>query len=107
MNKKETFDTRIGSKIKGLREKSGFSQGDLAKKLGYKSATAISLIENGDRSIKSKDVMKLISILDTDFNYLFDEEIKEMTKEAVHKVDFKKLVKQKMKELEYLIDSGK
>jgi len=107
MKKQDTFDTRMGKKIKQLREKAGFSQADLAKKLKYSSATTISLMEKGERSIKTKDVMKLITVLDTDFNYLFDDEIQIRAQEAVEKVDFKKLVKQKMKELEYLIDNEK
>jgi transcriptional regulator with XRE-family HTH domain len=107
MKKIENFDTRMGAKIKELREKAGLSQADLAKKLKYSSATTISLMEKGERSIKTKDVMKLITILDTDFKFLFDDEIKIRAQEAVEKVDFKKLVKQKMKELEYLIDNEK
>jgi transcriptional regulator with XRE-family HTH domain len=107
MKKIDNFDTRMGAKIKQLREKAGLSQADLAKKLKYSSATTISLMEKGERSIKTKDVMKLITILDTDFKFLFDDEIKIRAQEAVEKVDFKKLVKQKMKELEYLIDNEK
>lgn len=107
MKKIDNFDTRMGAKIKQLREKAGLSQADLAKKLKYSSATTISLMEKGERSIKTKDVMKLITILDTDFNYLFDDEIRMRAEEVVEKVDFKKLVKQKMKELEYLIDNEK
>jgi len=102
---KDKFDVNIGKKISTLRKKRGMSQADLAKALDYKSATAISLMENGERSIKTKDVMKITKILDTDLHYLFDDEIKRITEEKLKEVDFKKLVKQKIKELELLVDN--
>ncbi len=47
----ETKYKFIGNKIKEARESEGLSQMELAKHLGYESATAISLIEAGERKV--------------------------------------------------------
>ena len=49
----------IGSQIKKARETKGISQLDLAKQLGFESATAISLIENGDRKVTAENLEKI------------------------------------------------
>lgn len=59
----------IGRRIKSAREEAGFSQMDLAKVLSFESATAISLIESGDRNITIENLEKIANALHRDINY--------------------------------------
>ena len=61
--KNETKKDTIGARIKLAREALNLSQADLAKALGFQSATAISLIENGERGVSTKVLKELSSIL--------------------------------------------
>lgn len=49
----------IGQRIRALREAKGKSQQELALDLGYKSDTAIHLIENGKRGVSIETLRKL------------------------------------------------
>ena len=49
----------IGQRIRLLREAKGKSQQELALDLGYKSDTAIHLIENGKRGVSIETLRKL------------------------------------------------
>ncbi len=64
----------IGSRIKDARESMGISQADLAKKLGFQSATAISLIENGERGIATPLLLRVTEILKRDIKYFVGQE---------------------------------
>jgi len=58
--KKDTFDpVTIGAKIKEIRLKAGSQQLEVAKILGFQSATALSLVESGQRSISLENLTKL------------------------------------------------
>lgn len=59
----------IGDRVKALREKKGFTQSELAEKLGYKSKTSVAHIENG-REIPRAMIVKLSDILETSPAYL-------------------------------------
>ncbi len=59
----------IGTRIKKYREAHNMSQQALAKKLGYQTDTAVSLIENGDRKLS---IEKLMIIAD-EFSIPLDE----------------------------------
>lgn len=54
---------RIGAKIREAREEANISQKELASKIGYESATAISLIESGDRKVSVDKLEKAAKIL--------------------------------------------
>ena len=57
--KKDNFDpVVIGAKIKEIRLKAGAPQLDVAKILGFQSATALSLVESGQRSISLENLTK-------------------------------------------------
>ena len=45
--KNDDLNIEIGKKLREAREKAGLSQAQLAKEMGYESATAVSLIEAG------------------------------------------------------------
>ena len=62
----------IGSKIKQLRESQGIRQIDLAKILGFESATAISFIESGRNELSSSMVRPVCSYFGISPNELFE-----------------------------------
>jgi len=59
----------IGKKIREARELGGLSQKDIAEKLGYESATAVSYIESGERKVSVVDLEKIAALLDKDIRY--------------------------------------
>jgi transcriptional regulator with XRE-family HTH domain len=67
-NKDETYKY-IGGKIKEAREAEGLSQKQLAEKTGFESATAISLIEAGERKVSINNLEKIAKALQHDINF--------------------------------------
>jgi transcriptional regulator with XRE-family HTH domain len=65
----------IGSKIKQFREMAGISQKELADNIGFESATAISLIESGERKVSIKDLEKISDFLKKDIKFFLGEEL--------------------------------
>ena len=59
----------IGEKIRAAREMAHMSQKELAEKVGFESATALSLIESGDRKISVDVLQRLADTLHLDLNY--------------------------------------
>lgn len=68
----------IGERVKAARERKGFTQDELAQKLGYKSRSSINKIEK-ERDIPRSMIVKLAEILDVTPAYLmgWDEEKKD------------------------------
>jgi len=60
----------IGRRIRDARDSEGITQANLAEQLGYQSATAISLIEAGERKVKISDLERIADVLHRDINYL-------------------------------------
>ena len=65
----------IGSRIKKAREAEGLTQTELAQKLDYKSPTAISLIEAGERRVQISDLEEIAKLLHRDVNYFIKGDI--------------------------------
>jgi len=99
---------KIGENIKNAREQAGLSQMDLAKEVGFSSATAISLLESGERKVSVKDLEKISEVLHVDIKLLLDQKIektdigyalrsdKDLSTEAKKQVmDFIEFVKKK------------
>lgn len=59
----------IGDRVKQLREQKGMTQQELATRLGYRSKSSVTHIENG-RDIPRSMVVSLADILDTTPAYL-------------------------------------
>ena len=77
----------IGERVKAARERKGFTQDELAHKLGYKSRSSINKIEK-ERDIPRSMIVKLAEILDVTPAYLmgWDEEKKDKSNiSAVYK----------------------
>ena len=66
----------IGSQIKIAREGSGMSQIDLARVLGFESATAISLVEAGERKITADNLNKIAEVLNHDIYFFLGQDSK-------------------------------
>lgn len=76
MKTSEDKNKFIGQKIKEARESAENSQKELADALGFESATAISLIESGERKAKIEDLEKMAEFLHRDIKYFFGIEEK-------------------------------
>lgn len=86
-------NNNIGNRIKFLRESEGFTQKDLALKLGLKSETAIANYEAGYSIPKDNIKLKLCKIFNCSLDYLMcksdirnpEDKIKEEFEFAYHK----------------------
>ena len=67
----DIFYNKLSKKIKAIRERLGFSQETLAKKLGV-NRVAISQIENGDRKISAEEIAKLSKVFNMPTDILLD-----------------------------------
>jgi len=70
----------IGSKIQEARNFAEKSQKDLAEVLGFESATAISLIEAGERKVRAEDLEKIAIFLKRDIKYFLGQFLKQEEK---------------------------
>jgi transcriptional regulator with XRE-family HTH domain len=64
----------IGSLIRAAREERGMSQMELAQKLGFQSATAISLIESNERGVPAAILQELSDVLHRDIKYFLGQD---------------------------------
>ena len=74
MKNEEKTASNIGSRIKAAREERGLSQMQLAEALDFHSATAISLIEKGERGVTSVLLQKLSETLHRDVKYFLGQD---------------------------------
>ena len=68
----------IGNNIKRARELKGLTQDELAKRMGYKSRSTISRIENGDNDVSQSKLKKFADILDVSIDFLLDDGSKKL-----------------------------
>lgn len=92
----------IGARIKEARESGRMSQKELAGKIGFSSATAISLIESGDRKTSVEVLEKLAKVLHKDMNYFLGKEVVERDFGMALRADKKLSSSDKEKILEYI-----
>ena len=62
--------TNIGNRIKARRVELGYTQEELATKMGYKSKTAINKIELGINDVSQSKVLRFADVLHTTPAYL-------------------------------------
>lgn len=60
----------IGQRIKQKREELGWTQEDLANRMGYKSKSTINKIEMGINDVTQSKIVKFAEILDTSISFL-------------------------------------
>ncbi|MDD4318995.1 MAG: XRE family transcriptional regulator [Candidatus Peribacteraceae bacterium] len=75
----DNMKKNLGRRIKEQREKLGWSQLELAQKVGKSSPAYIALIESGDRNISSMDLMLISKHLKTPVAELVGEKESELT----------------------------
>ncbi len=105
--KNEANANHIGSWIKAAREEMGLSQIDLAKALGFQSATAISLIESGERGVSSSILQRLSEVLHRDIKYFLGQDEKTTTTVQVALRADKELAKEDKDAILRFIDLAK
>ena len=69
------MENSIGARIKAAREELRLSQLELAQKVGFQSATAISLIESGERGVSSEILSKLGDALQQSIGYFLGHKV--------------------------------
>jgi len=74
MKTQENNYKNIGLKIKEAREFANMSQKELADRIGYESATAISLLESGERKVSISDLQKMSDIFKRDIKFFLGRE---------------------------------
>lgn len=72
--KNADVNAQIGARLKAAREDTGLSQAQLATELGYDSATAISLIEAGQRKVKAEDLKRAAEVLHRTVAYFMGQQ---------------------------------
>jgi len=73
----------IGAKIREAREAAKKSQKELADIVGFESATAISLIETGQRKVRVEDLEKISNFLQRDIKFFLGIEEEQNIKFAL------------------------
>lgn len=111
MKNQEDKNKFIGAKIREAREAAKKSQKELADTLGFESATAISLIEAGERKMRVEDLEKVAEFLNRDIKFFIgledkavdvrvalraDKDLNDKDREAI--LRFIELAKQKKKD---------
>lgn len=69
----------IAKRIREARERCGLSQQELAKLMGWKSHASIVAIESEKQDVKTWELLKFASILKVTPEFLYNEEIKEIS----------------------------
>ncbi len=85
MSNDQELDKKIGQRIRDCRLTNGYSQSDLAKILGFDSPTAISLIEQGERSLKIRDLITLSELFMKNYEYFIGPKHKIKKSDGVKK----------------------
>lgn len=67
-----TLKERIARRLKDLREKSGFTQADLAGQLGFNNRQTLSALERGERDIQPGELARAAEILGVPVAYFTD-----------------------------------
>ena len=77
----------IGRRLREARDSAGLSQAELAKALGYESATAVSLIEAGERKFKIEDLQKAAELFHRDIGYFLGHDVLKMDVKVALRAD--------------------
>lgn len=64
------IEKELGTRVKFLRVRKGWTQDQLAEKLGYTSRAMVSKIEKGERGIKASMIPLIADVFDVSVPYL-------------------------------------
>lgn len=96
---------QIGGRIQKAREAAGLTQEQLARSVGYQSATAISFIEAGERKLRAEELEKIAVELHSDVNYLLTGKTdKKITVKMALRAEHNNLSNDSIKKIESFID---
>ncbi len=62
----------INRRLKAAREKLGFTQAELTRKLGFKDRQTLAAIEAGQRKLSAEELLRAVQVLDLDLEYFTD-----------------------------------
>lgn len=97
----------VGARIRQEREKLGLSQLELALKCGFKSKSAVSLIESGKRDVSSKKLETFAKALNVSTQYLLGKSNLDLTNEEESMIEmFRKLTQKQKKKVLFEIEYG-
>ena len=84
----------VGENILKMRKSLGWTQEELAKKMGYKSKSTINKIELGINDIPQSKIVKFADVLDTTPSYLmgWEDEIQETSPDKQELTEGEKMV---------------
>ena len=99
-------DKDIGLRLQEARETEGLSQAELAKELGYDSATAVSLIEAGKRKLNAQNLQKAAKVLNRSMSYFLVGENPKIDIKVALRAD-KELTDEDKKAVMHFIDLAK
>lgn len=95
----------IGKRIQKAREDAGLTQEQLAKLVGYQTATAISFIETGERKLKVSELEKIAAELHCDVQFLLTGSAdKSVTVRMALRAEHKDLDKDDIQKIESFIN---
>jgi len=94
----------IGGRIQTARDKKGLTQEQLAKLVGYQTATAISFIEAGERKLKASELEKIAEALDLEVQYLLNGQVNPITVRMALRAQHNDLDENEVKKIESFID---
>ncbi len=69
---RESFESRVGVRIKVAREAMNFTQNQLAKEMGFKDRQTITAIESGLRKVSAEELTHFMSVLNRDLDFFTD-----------------------------------
>ena len=94
----------IGERIKMRREELGWTQEELAKKMGYKSKSTINKIELGKSDVTQRKVPEYAKVLMTTSAYLLEMDDAENSQETPYYINPETMrIAQKIHDNKYLI----
>ena len=96
---------QVGRRIQHARDDAGLTQEQLAVAVGYKSATAISFIESGERKLRVSELEKIAEVLHCDIQFLLTGTVdKKLTVKMALRSEHKDLSPDSINQIESFIN---
>jgi Zn-dependent peptidase ImmA (M78 family)/transcriptional regulator with XRE-family HTH domain len=69
---RDSFESRVGLRIKVAREAMNLTQSQLGKEMGFKDRQTITAIESGLRKVSAEELTRFMSVLNRDLDFFTD-----------------------------------